>query len=272
MPASAQRVIALTSREDADLKEIVAALAGDPALTAEVLRVANSSAFGYSRKVANLGHAVMTIGFRELHNMTVAMALLAAFRSKDELSLHLHDYGLLAGAIAQRVGKEFRSLDSGATFLSGLLSEIGAMACLAVDARGYVQIWKATFDAWDGRTLDVWAERSHQEAERYGASTPDIGARLLRRNLVPEAIAASVEGSTTSDPSSLTDQGRVTAFSRVLSVVIVRAGQAMKPELLGELVPAVAERVQLTTVAHDKLIQHCLDTAAAAERWARNHR
>jgi HD-like signal output (HDOD) protein len=272
LPTSVQRVVSLTSQEDAEIKQIVEAVAGDPALAAEVLRVANSSAFGYSRKVSDLGHAVMTIGFRELHQMAVGMALLAAFRSKEELSLHLHDYGLLAGALAQRISKESRRIDAGGAFLSGLLSEIGAMACLAVDAPGYVQIWREAFDGWDGSSLDPWLRRAELETPRYGGTTAAIGAKLLRRNLVPESIAAAVEASTESDPDELSDHGRITAVARVVSVMIVHAGQSTNPSLLDEVVPRVAECFHLHVVGAERLNELCRDTAAAAGRWARTHR
>jgi HD-like signal output (HDOD) protein len=272
LPASVQRVIALTNEAEVDLRQVVEAIASDPGLAAEVMRVANSPVFGYSRKVEKLPQAIVTLGFRELNAMATAMALLAMFRSKDELSLHLHDYGLVAATLARRIAKEMRTVDASFAYLSGLLSEIGAMACLAIDADAYLGLWEDAYRTWDGTSLEPWSTRGQYEVARYGATTPVIGARLLRRNLVPEAVAAAIEASTDSDPSALSDPQRVAAASRVLSMIVVRAGKTNHPELLSSVAPVVAARFALTAIPPDRLGALCIDAAGDAEQLMRRTR
>lgn len=272
LPASVQRVIALTNETEVDLRQVVEAIASDPGLAAEVMRVANSPVFGYSRKVEKLPQAIVTLGFRELNAMATAMALLVMFRTKDELSLHLHDYGLVAATLARRIAKETRTVDASFAYLSGLLSEIGAMACLAIDAEGYLGLWEEAYRTWDGTSLEPFSIRGRSEIARYGATTPVIGARLLRRNLVPEAVAAAIEASSASDPSALSEPQRVAAVSRVLSMIVVRAGQMNQPELLRSAAPVVAATFALTAVSPDRLAALCIDAAGDAEQLMRRTR
>src|SRR5215470_10995233 len=87
LPAAAQRVLALCSMDEAAIPEVAEALSCDPAMTAQVLRVANSAIYARPRTVTTLQQAVMTLGLMELRNIAAAMSLLAAFRSREELSL-----------------------------------------------------------------------------------------------------------------------------------------------------------------------------------------
>jgi HD-like signal output (HDOD) protein len=78
-----QRLIALSGSETANIADVVQALGTDPALANQVMRVANSAAFGHSRRIADLRHAVVTLGLAEIHAMATGMAMMAAFDNKD---------------------------------------------------------------------------------------------------------------------------------------------------------------------------------------------
>jgi HD-like signal output (HDOD) protein len=269
LPTSVQRVLTLTNDPDANNRDVVAAVACDPGLAAEVMRLSNSSAFGASRKIGTLSQAIVTLGFRELNKMAAAMGLLVAFRSKDELSLRLHDYGLVAATLSTRFMGEVRAGDAGSAFLCGLLSEVGAMACLAVDAPGYVAIWRQAFEGWTLQSLDPWTVRERLESERYGATAAVIGARLLRRNLLPETVAAAIEVGMGTDPSTLSDTQRVTVISRIVSVFCGTAGQAENPLSPEATIALCAERFGLTSVPLEALHTACLDALRDADRLLR---
>jgi HD-like signal output (HDOD) protein len=122
--------------------------------------------------------------------------------------------------VAAKEGKPPR----GEAFLCGLLCEIGAMACAAVDSEEYRKIWeKAGSDA---------AVREALEVERYEASNQHIGAELLRRTGLPDAIASAIEA----DPASpdATALGRLTAFARFASRAVLRAAKEHDRAALAE--------------------------------------
>ena len=58
LPAVAMEVVELTSHQQVDVQALRACIENDPALTAKILRVVNSSLFGLSRQVNDLGQAV----------------------------------------------------------------------------------------------------------------------------------------------------------------------------------------------------------------------
>src|SRR5271165_3620015 len=105
-PATAQRLMLLVNDERAPMDAMAAAVQCDPALATQVLRVANSAAFRHAGMdaVRDLRQALVTIGLEELRMMAGAMALLATFATRDELSLDLHRTSAVSGAIAQAIG------------------------------------------------------------------------------------------------------------------------------------------------------------------------
>ena len=77
------------------------------------------------------------------------MAMLAAYRSTEEIALDFHGSSALCGAIASSLARLTRTCERGPAFLAGLLHEIGAMACLAVDGPGYSALWRASVGSWE---------------------------------------------------------------------------------------------------------------------------
>ena len=82
--------IALKIRETADDPEVnllamADVIAQDPALSARMVKVANSAFMGRSVKVETLNQAVTRIGLRQIKNIATAIAMEQLFVSKNEL-------------------------------------------------------------------------------------------------------------------------------------------------------------------------------------------
>jgi hypothetical protein len=146
------------------------------------------------------------------------------------------------------------------------------MACLAVDAPGYVALWRNAFAGWDARSLDPWEARERLEAERYGVTAAELGARLLRRNLLPDAVAECIEVGMASDPNALSDAQRTTSVSRVASVFFGNATRAPNPLSVEETIALCAERFSLRGVPIERLHAACLDALGDASRLLRSTR
>jgi HD-like signal output (HDOD) protein len=70
-PGVATKIIALANDPGADIARIADVLALDPAITAKILRIANSPMYARQRKTENLKQALMVIGL----NATISLAL-----------------------------------------------------------------------------------------------------------------------------------------------------------------------------------------------------
>ncbi|MCU0663892.1 MAG: HDOD domain-containing protein [Myxococcota bacterium] len=257
VPATSQHVMSLTQRDDAMLGPVVEAVARDPAIAAEVLRIANSPIFGRSRQISDLKRAVVAIGMRELHHMAAAMAMLAAFPKEGELSLQLHGTAVLSATFARLLTTKVGGMDPKDAFMAGLLCEIGAMACISVDGKHYMALW--TQCAGDAN------QRSVLETARYGAPSEFIGAQMLARNQIPSTVTSAVAGSIIMPAEALQPSQRITAMARSVAPLIVRAVNEQNLSILQNDIPALARQLGFTGLSQPELASLCLDSGQTAE-------
>lgn len=215
LPATTKKVIELADSDRASIHAIVQAISTDPALATAVLRVANSALYA-GMKVAQLDAAVIRIGLRELKDLASAMSVLAAFRSKDPVQAALHERSVLAGGIANKFAKVTKAMSPSTASTCGLLCEIGAMACLAVDGKEYVKLWKETATDYSARTA--------REIERYTVTTVEIGRRFLERNSVPEEITQAVGADIGMDSSGFGKPQKVSVIARHAAAILQTFG------------------------------------------------
>jgi HD-like signal output (HDOD) protein len=79
IPKVLQKLIESFSDEDVSVNEIAKQLAADPALSAKLLRLANSAYFHVSRTVATVDDAVRMLGFVMVRNLVLGNGMVAAF-------------------------------------------------------------------------------------------------------------------------------------------------------------------------------------------------
>ncbi len=237
VPATAQRVIDLTSRDTSDIREIAEAIAMDASLAAELMRLANSALLGRRRRVDTLEQAVVSVGLRELHEMATAMGMLAAFASDHELSRGFHHRSLSAGSIARFLAPELGMRQQrSVAFLAGLLSEVGAMGLLALDGDGYAKILDQVGTDFERRSM--------LEVARYGWSSTHLGAALLEDNGLPASITEAVRGEGASPVV------RLTSYVRRAAAAIVEVNDDSYDSIaegsLGDRLEAIASETELT--------------------------
>jgi HD-like signal output (HDOD) protein len=271
-PATAQRLMVLVNDDRAPIDAIAAAVLCDPALTTQVLRVSNSAAFRHPgvEPVRDLRQALVTIGLDELRVMAGAMALLATFATRDELSLDLHGMSAVCGSVARVIAPAGPGSSRTLPFLCGLLCEIGVLACLAVDGPGYVELRRRMGGgAGDPWSLEAASARDALEIKRYGVTTRTIGARFLRRHQLPPEIADVVEASP-EQPGTAPLLHRATAFARIATPLVVHAlGRKSDPAVLTKQIGDVAKFTSFLEIETADLVHRCLVAAADMDRTLR---
>ncbi|WP_404340946.1 HDOD domain-containing protein [Pseudoalteromonas mariniglutinosa] len=85
LPEVAVRVRQAADNPDVNLMQMADVISHDPALSARMIKVANSAFMGRAVKVTNLNQAVTRIGLRQIKNIATAMAMEQLFVSNNEL-------------------------------------------------------------------------------------------------------------------------------------------------------------------------------------------
>jgi putative nucleotidyltransferase with HDIG domain len=125
------RLSALVNDPEADAGEFEAVVLPDVALTANLLRMANSAYFGLSRRIATAREAITLLGVRRVFDLGAMAAVDAVVPDI------LPGYGIDAGVfwshsvavavVAERLAKERKLATPAMTFTAGLLHDIGKL-------------------------------------------------------------------------------------------------------------------------------------------------
>jgi len=142
LPAVAVEVIRLTSNPQIDAHELKECIELDPALTAKILRVVNSSLFGLRRQVIDLNQALALLGTKPLKLLVLGFSLPdSLFREVAGEQLDWYWKTTLTRAISAREISEqlyHRPGDDG--FLAALLQDVGVLVLLGELREPYARI------------------------------------------------------------------------------------------------------------------------------------
>lgn len=138
LPITRMRALALITNDDPSLDEITQAVDPDPAITAALLRVANSAASSPIQPVRTARVAIVRLGLLETKRIVLSATLSSAFGglassgiNQDALWKHLISTALLADGIA------WGEIRHGEAFTAGLLHDIGRLAMAEAEPSRY---------------------------------------------------------------------------------------------------------------------------------------
>jgi len=145
------RVIALIKNPETSVKELEAVIGQDPALTAGILRQANSAYYGYARRISSLQQAIVMLGFQVTQGLAMSAAIAPLLKTQlvgyqiDQEGFWKHS--LLTAMAAKRLC-QYRKLPYGdIAFTAGLLHDIGKLIIsIYVQEEGDYLLKKVTED------------------------------------------------------------------------------------------------------------------------------
>lgn len=192
MPTIATNLLKLQSNPDATVDDMVRIIAHDPALTAQILRYANSALFGFSGQIYNLQDAIFRVlGYETVLYMSFGASLGRAFRLPQSGRLSMNTFwkeatyrAALCQQLALRMPANIRP-QSSITYITGLLHNIGVVIM--------GNLFKTEFD-WLNKMLTSRPEQSLITTEQnlFGCTHSDIGHYLMKYWNMPEEITIVV--------------------------------------------------------------------------------
>ena len=187
VPVVAVRLLEASRNPRTDIQDVVKLVKTDPAITARILKSANSSAFGFKSPVTSIERAVPLLGTTVVTALTLSFSLVDASMTAGPLAEHYGEYWKqsIVQASAAEVFAEDRLPDRAAdSFLAGLLLDLGRLALLKAVPNEYLPVlaeWQQK-----GRPLD------EIETERLGVEHVGVGVELMRRWKLPDSLVAAM--------------------------------------------------------------------------------
>lgn len=192
LPEIVLRIQELIMSEEGNALLLSRIIEQDPALTAKVLKVANSAYYcSINGKISSVSLAITRIGFNEIGRIAMAVNLIRTFSQKSNV-LDYKQYwkhslaaAYLTSMIGDYAGKTFSRQDKHYLFLAGLLHDIGILM--------YDQFYHPQFESIIEAALKK--ETSFLEAERGivpNETHAILGSILLDLWKISPAIVSAV--------------------------------------------------------------------------------
>lgn len=204
LPGAAIRLIEVAQSPDADVASAVAVISLDPALSAKILRLANSPLYATQRRVDNLRQALTLLGLNTTLNLALGFSLVGALRTDGAsaaLNERLWRRSILASIACRTLGNMLRLPRTDELMLAGLMQDVGMLALGKLDPEGYAARVEASADP---------ADQCRREVEAYGIDHAAAGAWLARHWSLPRYLEEAIGHSET--------QGNGAPFNRCVAL------------------------------------------------------
>ena len=127
----ANNVILITQNPKSSALEVGRAISQDQALVSRILRIANSTFYGFPKAITTIPHAVVILGFANIRNLVLTASIFDMFPSNggdgyfDRKGFWKHSLacGVTSKLIAKRLG--IKNLEE--VFIWGLLHDLGKL-------------------------------------------------------------------------------------------------------------------------------------------------
>lgn len=184
LPVIVDKILEMTHDDKSSASDLTALLERDHAISARLLRLANSAFYGLSNSVGTVRQAVVVLGFNETRCLALATSVFNAVMKRaqsafDPLEFWMHSFG--AAKAAQKLsGKYCRQGGKEEWFAAGLLHDIGKYV-LAVTLKAEYKVIVEEARASGKRLADI-------ERDRLGITHGRAGQWLVEKWRLPPAI------------------------------------------------------------------------------------
>jgi putative nucleotidyltransferase with HDIG domain len=187
LPSVVIRIRTYLNDPDVSFDELAKVIEHDPGLTANILQLANSAYFGWSRKIKTVKEAITRLGTNRIFQMVLCMSVAPmvrkAVRGYDMEADSLWEHSFATAITAEKMVAALKLRGREEAFTAGLLHDMGKVVL-------------GTFVEVDDEPIKAMVARegmSFDAAERLvlGLDHAEVAAELLATWKVPDEVVAA---------------------------------------------------------------------------------
>jgi diguanylate cyclase (GGDEF)-like protein len=212
LPTIALQVLDLSEDPDTGLIDVEKVIQNDPALSAKLIRVANSPLFSRGRCIDSTLQALTLLGLDSALALALSFSLMGALKKADDQG-DSTDYwrrSLIAAISARELANTLKLNNISTVFLAGLLQDIGILALKQLEWDSYSGILSS---------LKKHDELAAREIEQYGADHAAIGQALAISWKLPIALANAIGESHSPITPCKNDDGKMIGCVALASLI-----------------------------------------------------
>ncbi|MBN2427292.1 MAG: GGDEF domain-containing protein [Deltaproteobacteria bacterium] len=254
-PAIAVKVLDAVKDDQESFRALAQVISSDPALTAKMLKVANSSIYGLARRVDSIEMALTVLGSKALKNIALSFVIVGEFQNACQGSFDFTKFwkGSITSAVAAEMYSSMLGEKSDDTFVSALLQNIGYLVMFLTQPKKFFQL----MSQGDGpRSEDLKVEK-----KIFGYDHQEFGAALLKSWGLPETIYMPILSHHVPEQSqeNFHKSASILFISHQLSLVYQGFNPGEKARLVQKL---LNEKYQFPAEKAEKLIDSIAEKAS----------
>ena len=192
LPELYQQLIKQIRSNTASIGEISELLSTDAALNAKILKIANSSLYGFRAEVSTLKQALNLIGLNEVKNLILMDSIANQFINENDYTIinmkSFWQRSVYLALIAKRLADKIKHPEPDRLFVSAVMSRIGQLVCCTVRPEKVTLILNEHLNSESADIIEFDIEKKHM-----GFTYNEISAQLLKQWQVSEEITDSMQ-------------------------------------------------------------------------------
>jgi len=191
LPLIASKLLVLTAQEEATLTDIAGLIAQDMALSAKILRVANSSFYSFPQQIASINQAVSILGMNAVRSLVLSFSFLAMGNKKRQTLFDFERFwerSLVEAVGARLILDQVANSDPEEAFTCGLLQNIGQLIYAVTLPAQYDDVLQKARIINDAGNVTSVHDEERLEQEALGISHAELGYEIAKSWGFPENL------------------------------------------------------------------------------------
>lgn len=187
IPTFMTQVLSALDNPNLSAPQLANLIERDQALTAKVLRVANSPFYGFARRISTIDLAVVILGVNALKEIVMSL-IVQKFFSRLKVSLFdiksFWNYSVFCGAAARLIARKMGYRLAGEAFVAGLTHDIGLLILIENFRKNFGEIRKLQYE----RKISL----PEAEFAVLQCTHSDIGSWIAEKWNLPDKLCTAI--------------------------------------------------------------------------------
>jgi len=176
--------------ETSSIEEIGDLLITDAALSAKILKLANSPLYGFRAEITNMNRALSMIGLKEVKNLILMNTVAQNFNKDDKYTaIRMEDFwrrSIYIALIAKKIASRIKHSEPDRLFICGIMSRIGQLVSCLTRRKEVITIIHQCTNSPNESEFVV-------ETNMLGFTYNEVSAQLLKHWKVPDDITIPIQ-------------------------------------------------------------------------------
>jgi len=188
LPTVITQLISLIDNPKTSARNVAQLISTDQALTAKILKLANSAFYGFPREIATVDLAVVVLGFETVKNLGLTVSVLERFSGQGDNSQFdrqkFWEHSIACGVAAKLLAGRLTYRVAGEAFAAGILHDIGKLILSQYFPTEFDEILQVM------REEDLYIGKAEEKV--LGVTHAEVGSWLAERWNLPRSLEETI--------------------------------------------------------------------------------